>query len=93
MLRQYVEQGYADALGPLRAWYRAAEGADWSNFADVRRDFPSADAVGDKLIFNIGGNKYRLIVRVSYRYRRLSLKWIGTHAEYDRLTRKEIEDL
>ena len=49
--------------------------------------------VGDRLIFNIGGNKYRLIVRVDYPTRNLYVRWIGTHAEYDRLSRKDLETL
>lgn len=61
--------------------------------ADVRRDFRDTDLVGDRLIFNIGGNKYRLIVRVDFPYRRLYVRWIGTHAEYDRLTKGDIESL
>lgn len=92
-LRKFWEAGHADAQTPLRLWYRIADRADWSGFADVRRDFQSVDAVGDRLIFNIGGNKYRLIVRVGYPARDLYVRWIGTHAEYDRLNRREIEDL
>ena len=92
-LRRFIEAGHADAHGSLYEWYRIASKADWSGFADVRRDYSSADAIGNKLIFNIGGNKYRLIVRISYPYRDVRVKWIGTHAEYDRLTRRDIENL
>ena len=89
-LRDFWERGHADAEGLLRAWYKVAEDANWSGFADVRRDFPSADQVGDKLIFNIRGNAYRLVVAVDYVRKGLLIKWLGTHAEYDRL---DIEDL
>ena len=92
-LRKFWEAGHADAETPLRLWYRTVDRADWGGFADVRREYKSVDQVGDRLIFNVGGNKYRLIVRVAYRERDLFVRWIGTHAEYDRLTRKEIETL
>ncbi len=88
----YAESN-ASALTPLKEWFRLCEKANWSSFADLRATFGSADALGNKLIFNIGGNNYRLIARVSYSYRRLSVRWIGTHAEYDRLNAKDIEIL
>jgi mRNA interferase HigB len=87
----FWEPGHADTENPLRLWYRAADRADWGSFAEVRTDFASVDQVGDRLIFDIGGNKYRLIVAVDYRYRQLFVRWIGTHAEYDRLTSERIE--
>lgn len=92
-LRQFWEAGHADAEAPLRLWYRIAVRADWGGFADVRRDFSSADLVRDRLIFNVGGSKYRLIVRADFAQRDLYVRWIGTHAEYDRLTQKDIESL
>lgn len=92
-LREFWEGGHADAEHPLREWFRFAERADWSSFADLRRDYPSADQVGDKVIFNIKGNRYRLIVQVNYAYRIVLVKWVGTHAEYDRLTAQEIKNL
>lgn len=92
-LREYIEAGHADAHQWLEDWYRDTERADWSNFAEVRAQFPAVDAVGNKLIFNVRGNRYWLIVRVSYRHRRITIRWIGTHAEYNRLTRRDIEEL
>jgi mRNA interferase HigB len=84
-LREFWKAGHADAEGPLRSWYRIAEKASWMHFAEVRQELPSADQVGDKLIFNIAGNKYRLIAVVDYARSGVLIKWIGTHAEYDRL--------
>lgn len=91
-LREYAEAGHADARNPLKEWFDQSERADWSRFSDVRRPFQSADQVGGKLTFNIGGNKYRLIVQVDYAVRHLWVRWVGTHAEYDRLTKREIEN-
>jgi mRNA interferase HigB len=75
---------HADSLGPLIAWFRVARKAEWRGLADVREDFPSADQVGEVLIFNIKGNRYRLIARVNHAGQRIFLKALLTHAEYDR---------
>ena len=72
---------------PLRAWYAVVSRADWAGPADVKAMFGTGvDFVGDnRLIFDIGGNKFRLIVHVAYAYRRVLIKFVGTHAEYDRI--------
>ncbi len=60
--------------------------ADWSRPTDIKAIFRSADIVAnDRVVFNIGGNKYRLVVAVHYRGRRVFVRFIGTHAEYDRV--------
>lgn len=72
---------------PLRTWYAAVLHAQWSTPADVKSTFgTSVDFLHDnRLVFDIGGNKYRLIVRVSYEYQRVLIKFVGTHAQYDRI--------
>lgn len=76
---------------PLRAWYALVSKAEWDGPADVKAMFRSADFVGDsRVIFDIGGNKFRLIVRIAYRYRRVLVKFIGTHAEYDRINPEDV---
>src|SRR5437763_489797 len=83
-----------DAEGPLRSWYKIALTADWASIQQVRKTFPQADAVRLKgglvvTVFNIGGNKYRLIARVIYEYRRIYVKRVLTHVEYDQNKWKE----
>jgi mRNA interferase HigB len=75
------------AEAPLRGWFALASRADWRGPADVKAMFgTTVDFVGDnRLIFDIGGNKYRLVVHVAYGYRRVLIKFVGTHAEYDRI--------
>ena len=74
------------AEAPLSSWYRIASGAQWRDFGDVRATFNSADHVGNgKVVFNIGGNNYRLVALIGYRAQRLFILWVGTHAEYDRI--------
>lgn len=72
---------------PLRTWYAIVSRASWSGPAEIKRQFGSAvDFVADnRLVFDVGGNKYRLIVRVSYEYKAVQIKFVGTHAEYDRV--------
>jgi mRNA interferase HigB len=62
---------HPDAQGPLRAWYQAARREDWRNFADLRARFPQADQVGRFTVFNLGGNKYRLIAVIHYNRRKV----------------------
>ena len=72
---------------PLRTWHLIVAKAQWDGPADVKRQFGSAvDFVRDnRLIFDIGGNKYRLIAHVAYPYGRVLIKFVGTHKDYDRI--------
>ncbi len=85
-LRQFWER-HSQAETPIKVWYATASQADWASTADVKRQFGTAvDFVGDnRQIFDLGGNKYRLIVHASYTYKRVLVKFIGTHAEYDKI--------
>lgn len=77
---------HADSKDSLEAWYRVCKRAVWNNFNEVLKAYPMADVVGDdRVVFNVKGNKYRLIVRFSFRYKAIQIKWIGTHAEYDKI--------
>ena len=86
-LREFWRR-HADAEEPLRLWYKTATGADWPSLRDVRQTYPHADGVrtaaGETLtVFNIGGNKYRLIARIRYDYRLVNVRAVMTHQEYD----------
>lgn len=82
---------HADAREPLETWYKVSKKAVWGNFNDVRSAYPAADVVGDdRMVFNIKGNKYRLVARFSFRYKAIQVKWIGTHAEYDEIDVLEV---
>jgi mRNA interferase HigB len=85
--RRYHAACHPHAAAPLRKWFALVAAAEWRNPADVKLVFGGAvDFVADnRIIFDIGGNKYRLIVRVSYAYGQVLIKFIGTHAEYDRI--------
>ena len=85
---------HRDAERPLRVWYRIVLGAEWRSLHDVRATFPHADGVeshdGETLtVFNVGGNKYRLIARIRYEYMLVNVRLVLTHAAYDRGDWKE----
>jgi mRNA interferase HigB len=72
------------AKGPLTTWYGLTRVADWRTPNEVSATFGSADFIADnRVVFDIGGNNYRLVVRISYRYKQVLVKFVGTHAEYD----------
>ena len=74
------------AEAPLTAWYLEVSKAQWTGPQDIKAMFRSADFVGDnRVIFDIGGNKYRLVVHVAYKFKRVLIKFVGTHDEYDRI--------
>jgi mRNA interferase HigB len=78
---------HPQAAEPLKAWFAIVSAARWKSPADVKRQFGAAvDFVSDnRVIFDVGGNKYRLVVHVSYKFGRLLVKFVGTHVEYDRI--------
>jgi mRNA interferase HigB len=68
----------------LGAWFLIAKKASWQSLLDVRKTFANADSVDKWTVFNIKGNKYRVITEINYRYQRLYIRHVLTHAEYDR---------
>ena len=85
-------QVHADSEQALRAWYQEAKAARWADTTDVKARYPSADFVaGNRVIFNIKGNSYRLILAFDYQRHLGWIKFIGTHAEYDRIDVATVE--
>lgn len=85
-LREFGER-HPDARVPLDAWYRIVKGREYHTPHDVRTDFPTASFLGARrTVFNIGGNKYRLVVDMRYDLGRVYVRHVLTHAEYDRKT-------
>ncbi|MGD0696697.1 MAG: type II toxin-antitoxin system HigB family toxin [Terriglobia bacterium] len=77
-------EGHGDLSEPLDIWYRIAKKERWLNLMEVKRNFPTADAVGRFTVFNIKGNSYRLITEINYRTGRVFLRDVLTHAEYSK---------
>jgi mRNA interferase HigB len=77
-------QKHPDAFTPLDIWYRIAKAAKWQHLEQVKQSFPKAEAVGNFTVFNIKGNSYRLIVSIDYEAQIIYVKYVLTHAEYDK---------
>jgi mRNA interferase HigB len=82
-LREFWET-HPDARAPLEHWFRVTRHAAWSNLAEVRRTFNSADVYEGKVIFDIGGNRYRIIAVIRYHRQKLYVRHVLTHREYSR---------
>ena len=81
----------ADAREPLMTWFRQVRQADWARPADVKRDVRGASILKDgRAVFNIAGNKYRLVVWINYPYRVVYIRFIGTHRQYDAIDAQSI---
>jgi mRNA interferase HigB len=77
---------HPQAKASLSSWYKVVKAAEWNTPQDIKNQFNSADFVGDnRVIFDVGGNNYRVVVRVSYTYKQALIKFVGTHKEYDQI--------
>jgi len=84
-LYQYVELN-PQIKEPINDWYEKVNSSDWSCLADIKNDFNNIDFVGnDRYVFNIKGNKFRLIVMIHFDIRTIYIRFIGSHAEYDKI--------
>ena len=82
---------HPDCEQQLKSWYREAEDAAWKSQNEIKTKYPSASILEDnRVVFNVKGNSYRLIVRINYHYQMLWIRFIGTHAQYDRIDATKI---
>lgn len=87
----WTKPGRADAEEPLLLWHREAAHANWASPADVKRQYRSASILkGGRVVFNVAGNKYRLVVAIRYDLQIVFIRFVGTHAEYDKIDVHEI---
>ena len=88
---RYFWEIHADAEEPIKAWYQEARAADWATPHQVKAMYRNASVLRDnRIVFNIAGNKYRLIVKFNYACRVGYVRFIGTHADYDRINPEEV---
>ena len=81
----------ADAREPLMAWYRQAKATNWATPADVKREIGTASVLKNgRVVFNVAGNKYRIVVWINYPYRVVYIRFIGTHRQYDTIDAQTI---
>lgn len=89
---QEFSEKHSDVANSLNFWYHTTKSKEWNSFNDIKKDFPSTDYVGNnRFVFNIKGNKYRLIVIISFNAKKVYIRFIGTHAEYDKI--KDIKNI
>lgn len=82
---------YADSETSLRSWYHDAKNSDWKNSNELKQHYKHASIVGEgKVVFNIKGNKYRLVVSIDYEFKVIFIRFIGTHQQYDKIDAKTI---
>jgi len=86
-LRDFWEKPeYSDAEQPLKSWFKVASDADWNAPSSIKSQFATAIFIaGNRVVFNISGNKYRLITRINYEYRVIYIRFVGTHKQYDKI--------
>ena len=90
ILREFWTK-HSDCEQQLLAWYQETSKAVWKNTKNIKRDYPSASFLADnRVVFNIKGNHYRLIVKINYDYQMVWIRFIGTHAEYDKIDATKI---
>lgn len=84
-LREFWQR-HPDAEQPLRAWYHDTRKAEWRSPGDIKRVYANASIVGgNRVVFNVKGNKYRLVVAINYPYRTCYVRFVGSHHAYDRI--------
>ena len=91
-LREFFEKSeYSDSEVSLRTWYHDAKIAEWENSNELKKQYKSANIVGNgRVVFNIKGNDYRLVVAIDYEFQVIFIRFIGTHKQYDKIDAKTI---
>ncbi len=90
-LRDFWEASHTDSEQPLRAWFAEASAANWKSMVEIKQRYASASVIdAERVVFNIGGNKYRLVVKVWFGGQTVFVKFIGTHRQNDRIDVKKL---
>ena len=86
LIEFYKRSWFSDAKVPLDAWWHEAKKANWKSWTDIKKQYGSASPLKDsRVVFNIGGNKYRLVVKINYPTKTVFIRFIGTHEEYNKI--------
>jgi mRNA interferase HigB len=90
ILREFWEK-HNDCEQQLKSWYQETSKAEWQNSNEIKLEFPTVSIIGDnRIVFNIKGNAYRLIVKINFDYQMVWIRFIGTHSEYDKVNAKTV---
>ncbi len=89
-VNQFIEK-YPKSTDAILRWYLLTKDSSWANFADIKKLFKGTDSVGNGLfVFNVGGNKFRVIVRIIFKAEIVYIRFIGTHAQYDKVNLSDL---
>jgi mRNA interferase HigB len=84
-------KAHADSEQQLKSWFQETSKAEWKSPNDLKLEYPNASILANnRVVFNIKGNNYRLVVRINYSYQMVWIRFIGTHGEYDKINANEI---
>lgn len=87
----YEKPEYSDSKPPLKAWYHETKRAKWQDWTDIKEKYANASILrNNRVVFNIGGNKYRLVVKINFPAKVVYIRFIGTHKEYDEINAEVI---
>jgi mRNA interferase HigB len=90
ILRDFWER-HEDCEQQLKSWFREVQKSEWENPNQIKEEYPSASILNNnRIVFNIKGNNYRLIVKISFEYQMVWIRFVGTHAEYDKINANTI---
>ena len=82
---------HSDSIKAINKWYKVSKNANWKNLNEIKKDYPSTDYIGnDRYVFDLKGNKYRIVAMIFFDIRTIYIRFIGTHAEYDKIEGKTI---
>jgi mRNA interferase HigB len=82
---------HADSEQALKSWYQETEKSEWQHINDIKTGYPSASILANgRIVFNVKGNSYRLIVKINFAYQMIWIRFIGTHSEYDKIDATKI---
>lgn len=84
-LREFFEED-SNSKVALQDWYKRASKAEWDDFSDIKKTFNTVDSVGNsRFVFNVKGNHYRIVALVLFQIKRVYVRWVGTHKDYDKI--------
>lgn len=92
-LRTFFEKDKKAEI-PLKIWFKTVKKAEWDNFSDVKETFHTVDSVGNqRFIFNISGNHFRIVAQILFNAKRVYIRFVGNHKEYDKINKKDIDKI
>ncbi|MBF0229832.1 MAG: type II toxin-antitoxin system HigB family toxin [Desulfamplus sp.] len=91
LIQFYQQEGNSDAKAPIDAWWHEVKKAKWQSWTEIKAQYGSASILkNNRIVFNLGGNKYRLVVKINFLAQTVYIRFIGTHKDYDKINAEEV---